>query len=241
MICKNCNEEFIGNEKRKFCSNSCSSSYNNNIRYTKVDVDKNYIKKCRLCQLEKLIQEFYKRKGSVDGYRNDCKDCMKKIPTNKKENAKKYYQNNKEKVIEDSKKYYRNNKNKISLYKKRYQEENKENRNEKLRERYKTDELYKISVNIRSSLVKIFKRKGYTKKSNSIKLIGCSFEELKIHIESKFKDGMSWSNHGEWHIDHKIPLSWAESEEELIELCKFSNLQPLWEFENLSKKNYYSN
>ena len=147
----------------------------------------------------------------------------------------------KQKHAEAVQKYRANNKDKISLYKKRYQEENKENRNEKLRERYKTDELYKISVNVRSSLLKIFKRNGYTKKSNSNKLIGCSFEELKIHIESKFKDGMNWSNHGEWHIDHKIPLSWAESEEELIELCKFSNLQPLWAFENLSKKNYYSN
>ena len=121
------------------------------------------------------------------------------------------------------------------------QEENKEVRNEKLRERYKTDELYRISVNVRSSLLKIFNRNGYSKKSNSQTLIGCSFEELKIHIESKFKDGMNWLNHGEWHIDHKIPLSWAESEEELMELCKFSNLQPLWAFENLSKKNYYSN
>jgi hypothetical protein len=184
MKCLKCNEEFTGNENRKFCNNSCSSSYNNNIRYTKIIIDENYTKKCRLCQFEKRIEEFYKRKGSIDGYRNDCKDCMKKIPTNKKENSKNYYLGNKEKVIEDSKKYYKNNKEKISLYKKMYQEENKEVRNEKLRERYKTDELYRISVNVRSSLLKIFNRNGYSKKSNSQTLIGCSFEELKVHIES---------------------------------------------------------
>ncbi len=50
---------------------------------------------------------------------------------------------------------------------------------------------------------------------------------------------MSWENYGEWHIDHKKPVSWANSEEELYELNHYTNLQPLWATENLSKKDRY--
>ena len=46
---------------------------------------------------------------------------------------------------------------------------------------------------------------------------------------------MNWDNHGEWHIDHIIPLSSANTEEELIKLCHYTNLQPLWAEDNLSK------
>jgi hypothetical protein len=56
-----------------------------------------------------------------------------------------------------------------------------------------------------------------------------------------FQDGMSWGNHGSWHIDHKVPVSWAKNEEEVYLLNHHSNLQPLWAYENLSKGNKYEN
>jgi hypothetical protein len=56
-------------------------------------------------------------------------------------------------------------------------------------------------------------------------------------MEAKFVDGMNWDNIGEWHIDHIIPLSSAETEQETIKLCHYTNLQPLWAFDNLSKGN----
>jgi hypothetical protein len=52
---------------------------------------------------------------------------------------------------------------------------------------------------------------------------------------------MSWDNYGEWHLDHKTPVSWATTEEEIYELNKYTNFQPLWQFDNLSKGNRYSN
>jgi hypothetical protein len=56
-------------------------------------------------------------------------------------------------------------------------------------------------------------------------------------MENKFTEGMSWDNQGKWHIDHIIPLSSANSEEEIYKLFHYTNLQPLWAKDNLSKHN----
>jgi hypothetical protein len=76
-----------------------------------------------------------------------------------------------------------------------------------------------------------------TKKNKTFDIVGCTPEFLKEHIEKQFKEGMSWDNYGfyGWHIDHIIPLSSAKTDEELYKLCHYSNLQPLWANENLSK------
>jgi hypothetical protein len=81
---------------------------------------------------------------------------------------------------------------------------------------------------------------GYKKNSKTSNILGCSFEEFKSYIESQFNDNMSWKNYGEWHLDHKIPVSWAETEEQIYELNRYTNFQPLWSFDNLSKGNKYS-
>jgi hypothetical protein len=58
---------------------------------------------------------------------------------------------------------------------------------------------------------------------------------LKIYLEEKFIDGMSWENQGKWHIDHILPLSSATNEDELYKLCHFTNLQPMWATDNIRK------
>lgn len=66
-------------------------------------------------------------------------------------------------------------------------------------------------------------------------LLGCSVEFLKQHLEKQFKNGMSWENHGKWHIDHIIPLASAKTQEKIEYLCHYTNLQPLWAKDNQSK------
>ncbi len=65
--------------------------------------------------------------------------------------------------------------------------------------------------------------------------IGCSFAELKIHVERQFTKGMTWENRDQWHIDHIIPLSTAKTEEDVIRLNHYTNLRPLWAKDNLAK------
>lgn len=69
-------------------------------------------------------------------------------------------------------------------------------------------------------------------------IVGCSPEFLKEYLEKQFTEGMSWELMGHHiHIDHITPLSSASTEEELYKLCHYTNLQPLWAQENLSKGN----
>lgn len=247
MKCLKCNIEYEPkrkNSRRKFCSSSCSAKYNNEIRYSKNILIETDIKKCKVCNQEKSVLEFNKRKGSVDGYRNDCKKCQVEksmINPKKKENNKRYYQNNKEKIKEKVRIYQQNNTQKKKENKKAYQSNNRDKINESRKNRYYTDPVYKLERNIRGAISKALKRNGYSKKSRTFEILGCTFEEFKIYIEKQFQEGMSWKNHGEWHLDHKIPISWANNEVEVYELSKFTNFQPLWADENMKKKNYYSN
>lgn len=102
---------------------------------------------------------------------------------------------------------------------------------------YMKDELYRIKCSIRSRLHLILKNKGMIKSASTEKILGCSFEFLISFLETKFVDGMSWENYGDWHVDHIIPLSSSITEEDLYKLSHYSNLQPLWAKDNLKKSN----
>ena len=101
------------------------------------------------------------------------------------------------------------------------------------------DELFNFVETLRGRTKKAFHDKGYTKESKTFELLGCDQETLFEHFESKFQDGMTWENHSfyGWHADHIIPLDSATTVEELVKLCHFTNLQPLWAKENLEKGN----
>lgn len=83
--------------------------------------------------------------------------------------------------------------------------------------------------------------KGEYRKGMAVDNLGCSIISFKKHLESLFKDGMSWDNYGEWHIDHIKPLSIfnLENDEDVKIACNYKNMQPLWKRENLTKGNKY--
>ena len=158
------------------------------------------------------------------------REYRKKNTQKIKDISKKYRENNKDLIKETDKKYRENNKEKINLYR---------------RERRKNDDLHRITHNVRSLIRQSFKYKGFKKNSLSEKILGCSFEEFKNHLESLFSDWMTWDNYGlyesnklnyGWDIDHIIPLASATCETDIIKLNHFSNLQPLCSFTNRNIK-----
>ena len=78
---------------------------------------------------------------------------------------------------------------------------------------------------------------GRLKVATTKEFLGCSPEEFREHLENQFREGMSWENHGDWHIDHRKPCHSfdLESGEEQRKCFHHSNLQPMWGAENISK------
>ena len=107
--------------------------------------------------------------------------------------------------------------------------------NERYAQRVKSEPFYHLTVRIRGLVGKAIRGAGYSKRSKTHEIIGCDYEFLKTHIERQFADGMSWDRFSDIHIDHIVPLSSAKDEKDLIRLCHFTNIRPVWAFENLSK------
>ena len=176
-------------------------------------------------------------------YREDNKDKGKEYYLNNKESishkSKEWYDNNKEHRLEVSKEWYDNNKEQKKLTQQKWVNVNRNVINEYRRSwsknRRDTDSLFKIKENIKSSIRKSISEKKYRKKSPTTEILGCSFEEFKLYLESKFEIWMNWDNYGlyngelnyGWDIDHIIPISSATTELFIYELNNFSNLQPL--------------
>jgi len=171
-----------------------------------------------------------------------------------KATTKQWYADNKAKATAYNKKYRTDNKEKTSAYEKKYREANKEKaasyakiynkankekllaqRNKYKKERFKNDPLFKMKCTLRDRTSSALRSKGYKKNSTTQKILGASYIIVKRHLHRQFTDGMSWINHGEWHIDHIIPLASATTEAELLKLCHYRNLQPLWAADNFSK------
>ena len=205
-------------------------------------------KKCKLCEEEKDLKCFYK---CGENYSSRCKKCFteyQKNNPNRKGNQNRYGSKNRDiinsktreryhKDIEDTRKKEREKQKRLrSLNPEKYRKYS----TMKNKERYfkkKNDPKYKIERILRSRLLRAVTSKY--KKSSSIELLGCSIEEFRIYIESKFQKGMVWENHGVfgWHIDHIIPChSFNLTELEEQKKCfHYTNLQPLWWEDNLKK------
>jgi hypothetical protein len=154
-----------------------------------------------------------------------------------------YYKNNKIEINKKSKEYRLKNAAKIKQYdlnrkdwKKNYIKIYRKNKME-------SDPLFKFEYEIRCLISKSIKRSGFKKNKKSEEILGCTFEEFKQYLESKFESWMSWSNHGNWNgypkeintawdVDHKIPVSTAKTEEDIIRLNHYTNLQPLCSYTN---------
>jgi hypothetical protein len=168
-------------------------------------------KVCSKCGVTKSIDNFSSRKDSTHGFKDHCKECDSLY---RKPIDKKYRQENKATIRRKDLEYRK--------------------------KRMEIDDLYKAKTIAREVIRKAISRGGYKKNSRTEQILGCDYETFKSHIESKFTEGMNWQNRGEWHVDHVVPISFAASEEQLLKLNHYTNLQPLWEAQNLEKSDKLS-
>ena len=148
---------------------------------------------------------------------------------------KQYKLDNKAKIAVRHKQWILDNKAKLKDYIKQYNLNNKAKTAVKVKRRYETDPLFKSKCALRASVCNAFRRIGQNKPARTEQLLGCSWLEAKAHFERLFKEGMSWENHGEWHIDHIRPVA-SFKMDELHLMNHINNLQPLWAEENLGSK-----
>jgi hypothetical protein len=215
---------------------------------------------CTWCKKVKPFDEFALQKGKPFGRKSNCKEC-----NNKKERKRRV--ENREEYLERKRNYYKKNSGKIraindaweernSGWREEYREAHKyKNLSEEGKERIRAyarelrkDASYRIHNNVGRRLATYMRSNGLPKGgSRTESLLGYTIKELKEHIQSQFKDGMSWDNYGKhgWHIDHRIPLTSYKIDSydhpNFKKAWALENLQPMWATENLSKggKLYY--
>lgn len=158
------------------------------------------------------------------------------------ERNRKYRENNRERVVAIEKKSREKNKEKVVEWNRKYREKNREKiiaKRRKYRKRkMATCPMYRMVHCLRQRLRAALR--GKCKSASTMALLGCTFKQVKKHLEKQFVEGMSWENYGEiWHTDHMRPCaSFDLSDAEQQRRCfHYSNLQPLFASENMSKGN----
>lgn len=188
---------------------------------------------------EKII-EYHKTSEKVQQYTKKYK--KEYFEKNKKEILQKQrenYKNNKEIYSKRNKEYRKKHKEELNEYSRLYRKTHKKELNKKYLERKNKDSLFKFKCNIRSMIKSSFNKKKFSKKQNSEKICGCSIEELIEYLiktyEDNYNEKWNWDYLKDVHIDHIIPLASANTEEDVIKLCHYTNLQLLKAKDNLSK------
>jgi len=201
------------------------------------------MKKCSECGFERDDNLFLRRNKE-----SPCKICRRK------KSSAKYRESNRQKLRDYNRLYKSLNKEKVREYNKKWMSEryhiykewvsnNKEKVNE-IKRRYEfnkmsNNEIYRLTRFVRNSIRSSIRSLKFKKRTKTSEIIGCTMEEFMIYIQSTFSNGMSFDNYGEWHLDHIIPISTAETYEDAIRLNHYTNFQALWAVDNLKKSNKY--
>lgn len=250
--CKECTskrQKKYNEKNRENISNNCKKYYQEHKEEHYLQ-HKEYYAKNR----EKILayhQEYYEEnKEKIQEYK---KEYAIKNADELKEKARKYRETHKDEIAKQHRIYREQNQEKIKAYLKQWHEEHKEEQNQKnseyrkqnrekinlyFRQRKETDVLFAFSSRIRRLVYRsLVETKGFKKDSSSAEILGCTFEEAWSYLLDTWKEnyGTEW-NGEEYHIDHIIPLSIAQTEDEVKQLCHISNLQMLTPQDNFAKR-----
>lgn len=157
-----------------------------------------------------------------------------------KASASAYRKKTKEQARALSREWAKANPDRVLATARRYREKNREKMLERTnawRNRVRrSDAKFNLAERVRCAINASFRDGGFTKRSKTGAILGCSWPEFAAHIERQFLPGMSWENRSKWHIDHIVPMATAVTEADVLALNHFTNLRPLWAEDNLAKK-----
>jgi hypothetical protein len=202
---------------------------------------------CTKCKKEKNINEFGKHRLHLDGLQSQCKICKRQIDKiyndlHKKEilkRVKEWYQLHKEHRSKYMESYNESHKEELKIKQKQryqvYKEEILDRNHIYIRNRCKTDINFRLRRNLAKRIWDALK--GNVKSVSTMKLVGCTIEQLKQHLEKQFKSGMNWNNYGKWHVDHIKPCYTFDLSKpnEQYKCFHYTNLRPLWAIDNLTR------
>jgi hypothetical protein len=148
----------------------------------------------------------------------------------KSENHKKWSEKNRDHLNEYHQKWREKNIDKHREYKRKYEKHRKD-----------TDPLYKLISNFRTAIYQVLKENRVDKNQSYFDVLQYTPEQLIVHLEKQFTEGITWENYGEWHVDHKLPISSFNiqkmGDSEFMKCWSLENLQPMWGEENIRKSN----
>ena len=244
---KDCHKE----DGLKTLCKMCDKEYRGTRKYP---VSQKMFKVCRKCKEEKITTEFRVNHNYINGRINICKACERNYFKQRLETNKKKHNVSKQKAL-SSKICYRCKKEKpIEEFFKNYNVKDgfsgdckfcfRKYHNQYASCRNKTDPAWRLRVSLGNTLRSNLRCQGATKSDHTMVLTGCSVEFLRKYIEDRFIDGMSWGNYGRkgWSIDHIKPCASFDltKPEEQRACFHYTNLQPLWEPDNVRKSSHYN-
>ena len=214
-ICKVCNKEKDINEFRKYKVNKENKTY--------------YRSSCIICERKTRMESYYKNLEKNREYsRINHQKNKDKHKERISEYNKKYYKENKEKLIEKSKERYRKDKKAKNTYNAKY-----------IKLKRKNDKIFLLKINIRRNIRDSFKRINKKKNKKTEEILGCSLENFIDYLiktyEKNYNEKWSWEYIKNVNIDHIIPLALAKTEEDVMKLCHYTNLQLLKTEDNKKK------
>ena len=205
------------------------------VRRKEHKIENNIEKKhCPTCDSWKALNEYNKQSSSWDNLARMCRKCNNEYKRKKRETPqyknkdreylKKYKESGRRREVDVLR--YKEKKHEIIKYQVAYN-----------KKRYHNDSYFKLKCILRTRVGKVLREQKIKKNFKTMDLLGESPAFVKDYLASKFTEGMSWENHGAWHIDHRRPCCSFDltNPEEQKKCFHYTNLQPLWAKDNLEK------
>ena len=187
---------------------------------------------CVRCNETKDLSDFYLHSKNPIRYKKYCKQCQ----INRQSQLNKELRENNPEFVKKKTEYHFSY-NKKRMMDKSYRQKRYRKEYERKKQLIKEDEIFRLKTNLRHYIMKVFRKKlGKRKSCSTVEIIGIDFNGLHNYIESKFKYGMSWENRTKWQIDHIVPMSVAQTYDEIKYLNHYTNFQPLWIIDNIKKR-----